>query len=98
VWQCYLGQGDWNLYFFEVMSDQQTQNFRPDRFLDIEGVRDLKKQALDCHRSQKPDDIWAAHDAMHRRRGADCGIKYAEAYLQASPRKGRCTLPFLRSR
>jgi len=98
VWQCYLGQGDWNLYFFEVMSDQQTQNFRPDRFLDIEGVRDLKKQALDCHRSQKPDDIWTVHDAMHRRRGAECGIKYAEAYLQASPHKGRCTLPFLRSR
>ena len=29
VWQCYKRQGGWNLYFFEVMTDQQTLAFGP---------------------------------------------------------------------
>jgi LmbE family N-acetylglucosaminyl deacetylase len=80
------------------MTDQQTQEFRPLLYLDIEGVRSLKRRALDCHQSQKPDAIWEVHDAMHRRRGKECGVKFAEAYLQASPFKARPELPlsFLR--
>jgi LmbE family N-acetylglucosaminyl deacetylase len=93
VWQCYLRQKTWSLYFFEVMTDQQTQEFRPALYLDIEGVRNLKRRALDCHRSQKPDAIWEVHDAMHRRRGKECGVKFAEAYLLASPLKGGPELP-----
>ena len=46
VWQ-YQQQGRWNLYFFEVMTDQQTIGFAPDLFLDIGSVRDVKKQSLD---------------------------------------------------
>jgi LmbE family N-acetylglucosaminyl deacetylase len=61
--------------------------------LDISSVRELKKEALDCHRSQHPDSIWTVHDAMHRRRGAESGVQYAEAYALASPRKGRHLLP-----
>jgi LmbE family N-acetylglucosaminyl deacetylase len=41
VWQCYQRKGGWNLYFFEVMTDQQTIGFEPDLFLDITTVRDL---------------------------------------------------------
>jgi len=93
VWQCYLRERTWSLYFFEVMTDQQTMSFRPDLYLDIESVRDLKKRALDCHLSQEPEKIWQSHEAMHRRRGAECGVKYAEAYLRASPAKGENVLP-----
>jgi LmbE family N-acetylglucosaminyl deacetylase len=93
VWQCYLRQASWNLYFFEVMTDRQTLSFQPELYLNIDRVRDLKKQALDCHRSQDPASIWKAHDAMHRRRGAECGVTYAEAYLQASPKQGHRALP-----
>ena len=52
VWQCYQRQGGWSLYFFEVMTDQQTIGFAPDLFLDIAAVRDLKKRSLDA--AQEP--------------------------------------------
>jgi LmbE family N-acetylglucosaminyl deacetylase len=87
VWQCYKRKGGWNLYFFEVMTDQQTLAFRPTLYLDIESVRALKKTALDCHKSQDPESIWKAHEAMHERRGRECGAAHAEAYelLEAKP-------------
>jgi len=93
VWQCYLKDPSWNLYFFEVMTDQQTREFKPDLYLDIEEVHGIKRRALDCHQSQKPDAIWDVHEAMHRRRGEGCGAKRAEAYILAGPRKDRPLLP-----
>jgi len=93
VWQCYSRKGGWNLYFFEVMTDQQSIAFHPDLYLDIEPMRDLKKQSLDKHQSQKPDEIWAAHERMHRRRGAECGVAFAEAYLLVEPKPGCPLLP-----
>ena len=47
VWRCYQRQGGWNLYFFEVMTDQQTLAFEPDLYLDIAPVREVKRRALD---------------------------------------------------
>jgi LmbE family N-acetylglucosaminyl deacetylase len=93
VWQCYERKGGWNLYFFEVMTDQQTIAFRPELYLDIEPVRDLKRQSLEQHKSQKPADIWTAHERMHRRRGAECGVEFAEAYSLVEPKQGCPLLP-----
>jgi N-acetylglucosamine malate deacetylase 1 len=93
VWQCYLRDEPWGLYFFEVMTDRQSLGFRPELYLDIEPVRGLKRRALDSHTSQNPDAIWEAHDAMHRRRGAEAGAKYAEAFLRADSSKDRPKLP-----
>jgi LmbE family N-acetylglucosaminyl deacetylase len=93
VWQCYLRESRWGLYFFEVMTDRQSLGFRPDLYLDIETVRDLKRRALDCHQSQKPGDIWEAHDAMHRRRGTEAGVKSAEAFVRAESTRERPKLP-----
>jgi LmbE family N-acetylglucosaminyl deacetylase len=93
VWQPYLRQDKWSLYLFEVMTDQQTQNFHPELYLDIEGVRELKHQALACHKSQKPEAIWEVHEAMHRHRGTEAGVKDAEAYVRAAGKKKRPELP-----
>jgi LmbE family N-acetylglucosaminyl deacetylase len=93
VWQCYLRESDWGLYFFEVMTDRQSLDFRPDLYLDIEAVHDLKHKALRCHESQKPDAIWEAHDLMHRNRGSEAGVTYAEAYLRADSTRQRPKLP-----
>jgi N-acetylglucosamine malate deacetylase 1 len=93
VWQCYRRQGGWNLYFFEVMTDKQTLDFRPRFYLDISDVHELKKQALDCHTSQDPESIWKDHEAMHRRRGAECGAPFAEAYDLVEAKKGCAVLP-----
>ena len=93
VWQCYLRESRWGLYFFEVMTGQQSLNFRPDLYLDVGTVRDLKRRALDCHRSQNPGTIWEVHEAMHRRCGTECGVQHAEAYLRAESKKVRPSLP-----
>ena len=93
VWQCYKRQNGWNLYFFEVMTDQQTVAFEPDLYLNVGPVRDVKKRALDEHRSQGPDEIWKAHETMHRRRGAECGVEHAEAYKLVEAKEGRPLLP-----
>jgi LmbE family N-acetylglucosaminyl deacetylase len=93
VWQCYRRQGGWNLYFFEVMTDQQTIAFSPDLYLDLGPVRDAKKQALEEHRSQDPAEIWEVHERMHRRRGGESGVAYAEAYRLVEPKAGCPLLP-----
>ena len=93
VWRCYQRRGGWNLYFFEVMTDQQTIGFTPDLFLDIAPVRDVKKQSLDEHKSQEPAKIWEVHERMHRRRGAQCAVKYAEAFRLVEAKEGCALLP-----
>jgi LmbE family N-acetylglucosaminyl deacetylase len=99
VWQCYQRPGSWNLYCFEVLTDVQSLGYRPDLYLDIGHVREIKKRASYCHKSQNPDGFWRAHEAMHRRRGAECGVEYAEAYYLVEAKKGRPLLPveFLRA-
>jgi LmbE family N-acetylglucosaminyl deacetylase len=93
VWQSYKRRGGWNLYFFEVMTDQQTVAFEPDLYLDIGPVRDVKKRALMEHRSQEPGAIWEDHEKMHRRRGAECGVEFAEAYKLVEAKEGCPLLP-----
>jgi N-acetylglucosamine malate deacetylase 1 len=93
VWRCYQRRGGWNLYFFEVMTGAQTIGFEPDLYLDIAPVRDVKKQSLDEHKSQDPEDIWRAHEQMHRRRGAECGAEFAEAYKLVEAKEGCPRLP-----
>jgi LmbE family N-acetylglucosaminyl deacetylase/esterase/lipase len=93
VWQSYKRKGGWNLYFFEVMSDQQTIAFRPELYLDIGPVREAKKRALDEHKSQEPGSIWEVHQRMHRRRGAECGVGFAEAYSLVEAKDGCPLLP-----
>src|SRR5262249_38790653 len=61
VWQCYTQGASWGLYFFEVMTDQQTLGFRPELYLDVEPVYAVKQKALNRHRSQRPDGIWKVH-------------------------------------
>ena len=63
------------------------------RCLDPAPVREKKRQASYCHKSQSPDGFWVAHEAMHRRRGAECGVDFAEAYCLVEPKKGRPLLP-----
>ncbi len=93
VWQCYQRRGGWNLYFFEVMTDQQTLGFHPELYLDIGKVHSTKKTACYCHESQKPDEFWAVHEAMHRRRGLECGVETAEAYTLVEAKPGCALLP-----
>lgn len=93
VWQSYLRDKKWSLYFFEGLTDYQTIAFTPDLFLDITDVRDIKKDACFRFQSQKPEAIWVDQDDVQRRRGEECNVRYAEAYILAEPLPGRATLP-----
>jgi LmbE family N-acetylglucosaminyl deacetylase len=95
AWQCYKRTGGWNLYFFEVMTDQQTIGFDPQLYLDIGEYREVKKKALDEHKSQDPASIWQSHEKMHRRRGSECGVTFAEGYSLVEAKEGCALLPVM---
>ena len=76
------GRG-FDLYYSEVMTGMQTQNFTPALWVDITSYRDKKIQAYLCHESQELEGaVKEYHDTMERMRGMECQAKYAEAFVQ----------------
>lgn len=77
-----------DLYYGEVMTGLQTQNFSPDTWVDITPVRELKLKAYLQHESQMNDgNVQAYHDPMELMRGLEYRCHYAEAYVKQH--KGR---------
>ena len=76
------GRG-FDLYYSEVMTGMQTQNFTPSLWVDITDYRDNKIEAYLCHESQELEGaVKEYHDTMERMRGMECQAKYAEAFVQ----------------
>ena len=76
------GRG-FDLYYSEVMTGMQTQNFTPTLWVDITDYRDKKIEAYLCHESQELEGaVKEYHDTMERMRGMECQTKYAEAFVQ----------------
>ena len=76
------GRG-FDLYYSEVMTGMQTQNFTPTLWVDITDYRDKKIEAYLCHESQEIEGVIKEyHDTMERMRGMECQAKYAEAFVQ----------------
>lgn len=98
VWQCYLRERKWSLYFYEGLTDYQTIAFTPEFYVDITDVRERKKEA--CYRlaSQKPEAVWLDQEDVHRRRGVECGVRYAEAFVLAEPGKAALPVPLLKKK
>jgi N-acetylglucosamine malate deacetylase 1 len=69
------------LYYYEVMTGDQSQNFHPAVYVDITETKAKKKEACYCHQSQEPDHFYKHHDDMDRFRGYEGGYEYAEAYV-----------------
>ncbi|MCD6287460.1 MAG: PIG-L family deacetylase [Anaerolineae bacterium] len=71
------------LYYFEVMSGIQTQNFAPTDYVDIGSVLARKHEACSVHASQHIAATYAEdHGKMEVFRGLECGCAYAEAYVR----------------
>ena len=70
------------LYYFEVLSGEQTQHFSPTHFVDITSVESLKREACFAHKSQHPDGMYAAHERMQRFRGHEIAVEHAEAFVR----------------
>jgi len=72
------------LYYFEVMTGEQTQNFHPTDFVDITRTEPVKRKACFAHTSQQPGDFYTYHEKMSRFRGFECGVEHAEAFVSSA--------------
>lgn len=84
VFQSWLGLGHrFPIWYFEVNSGYQTQQFQPELYISIDAVADKKKQVLYCHKSQNPEDIYFHHHLiMQQYRGREIGGGQAEAFVR----------------
>lgn len=74
-----------SLYFFEVLTGDQTMIFHPTDYVDITDTQEQKRKALYCHESQHPDKIYSrGHAAMEIFRGQELGVKAGEAFVRMS--------------
>jgi LmbE family N-acetylglucosaminyl deacetylase len=69
-----------DLYYGEVLTGEQTQQFAPTRRVDVTSVVDKKRAACFAHASQGPDEFWPQHERMQRFRGLEGGCAAAEAF------------------
>jgi N-acetylglucosamine malate deacetylase 1 len=94
VWRCYKQRtGGWNLYLYEIETGAESLAFQPQLYFDIGPVRELKKQVIDIYKSQGPAKIWRYNETMQHNRGAECGVKDAEAYFLVEAKTGSPLLP-----
>jgi N-acetylglucosamine malate deacetylase 1 len=68
------------LYYFEVLTGEQTQNFQPTDYVDISATEATKRKACFAHESQGPIEMYAYHEKMSRFRGMECRVEHAEAF------------------
>jgi LmbE family N-acetylglucosaminyl deacetylase len=74
---------NFSLYYYEVMTGEQSQLFHPSEYVDITGYVDIKKKACMAHKSQKPEEWYVSvHERMSLFRGLESGCKHAEAFVR----------------
>jgi len=88
IYEAWLRLGKpFQLYYFEAMTEHQTQMFAPTDYVDITGVATRKSAACLLHASQNPaDGFYATHEQMHIQRGQQAGMPLAEAYIRHTER------------
>jgi LmbE family N-acetylglucosaminyl deacetylase len=83
VYDAWMRTGmQWALAYFEVLTGDQTQLFRPTDYVDITAVERRKRDACFAHVSQHPDEWYPRHDRMSRFRGQEHGSQHAEAFVR----------------
>ena len=77
---------NFDLYYGEVMTGLQTQNFTPTLWVDITATHDKKVEAYMCHQSQGMNEVQEYHDTMERMRGMEiCDLmKQSQARLDSA--------------
>jgi len=70
------------LYYFEVLSGEQTQLFRPTDYVNISAEAERKRTACFAHASQLPAEWYPVHEKMGGFRGLEHGCAQAEAFLR----------------
>ena len=76
------------LYYYEVMSGSQTQNFNPTDFVDISKYANIKRKACGMHISQHVEEWYDdTHGKMELFRGIESNCNRAEAFIRHSQSK-----------
>jgi LmbE family N-acetylglucosaminyl deacetylase len=71
-----------DLFYYEVLTGTQTQNFNPTAFVDISSVITVKHQACFAHKSQFIEKFYPNdHGLMEKFRGLQNQSDYAEAFV-----------------
>ena len=71
-----------DLYYGEVMTGLQTQNFTPTLWVDITDYHNKKVESYMCHQSQGMNEVQEYHDTMERMRGMESQTHHAEAFIK----------------
>jgi LmbE family N-acetylglucosaminyl deacetylase len=83
VYDAWLNLGKkFSLYYFEVESGIQTQNFSPSEYVNISSVITKKADSCMAHASQDPEDFYQkVHRKMEEFRGMEFNCEFAEAFI-----------------
>jgi hypothetical protein len=70
-------------YFCETFpGDEQTsQQFAPNRWVDVESVFDLSREAIMAN-TLEGKSLWADYEMCEKFRGREYGCQYAEAFVR----------------
>ncbi|WP_372935928.1 PIG-L deacetylase family protein [Mariniphaga sediminis] len=92
VQKAYLQMGaGFPLFFYEVCTGRQSQNFHPTDYVDITDVKEQKLKAVFCHASQgfvSKEYYQQDHGLMEDYRGLTIRVKAAEAFVRLTTPKG----------
>jgi len=77
----WIGGRSYPLYYYEVLTGQQTQAFSPTDYVNITPFAEIKKKATFAHESQKPSEWYHEHEQMSLFRGLEAGVAHAEAFV-----------------
>jgi len=84
---------NFTLYYYEVMTGSQTQNFHPTDYVDITTTVKQKHDACFVHISQGIEQSYPRnHGMMEIFRGMEYGCKFAEAYVKHAQSKSALLL------
>ena len=70
------------LYYYEVSNGEDTVQFTPTHYVDIQSVERKKFAACYAHKSQNPEKFYALQDRVAEWRGIESGHMRAEAFIK----------------
>jgi LmbE family N-acetylglucosaminyl deacetylase len=70
-----------SLYYYEVSDGEDTLQYAPTHYVDIQETEPIKRAACYAHASQTPDRYYALQDQVAAFRGIEAGCKRAEAFV-----------------
>ncbi len=80
---------NFELYYYEVYTGEQTQNFNPTHYVDISSAENEKRKACFSHKSQNPQEIYDYHRRMSGFRGLEYNCEHAEAFISQIQSKNK---------